>query len=44
MTTYTDKDVKEGRNYCYKVVATSDSGDGEMSRLATGKVRSATKS
>jgi fibronectin type 3 domain-containing protein len=38
--TYTDKDVKEGRAFYYKVVATSDSGDSEMSRLAKAKVRS----
>jgi fibronectin type 3 domain-containing protein len=37
--TYTDEDVKAGKTYYYKVVATSDSGDSEMSQLANGKVK-----
>jgi fibronectin type 3 domain-containing protein len=38
VNSYVDEDVKENRPYFYKVVATSDSGDSEMSRLARGKV------
>lgn len=38
VTSYEDKDVKKGTAYHYKVVATSESGDSDMSRLAKGKV------
>jgi titin len=37
--TYTDADVKAGKAYYYKVVATSDSGDSEMSRPAKARVK-----
>jgi PGF-CTERM protein len=36
---FTDDSIKEDRDYYYKVVATSDSGDGEMSRLSKAMVR-----
>ena len=38
VTSYVDEDIKENRQYYYKVVATSESGDSDMSRLAKGKV------
>ena len=38
VNSYVDKDVKDNRQYYYKVLAVSDSGDSEMSRLAKGKV------
>ena len=31
--------VEKGKMYYYKVVATSDSGDGDMSRLADAKIQ-----
>jgi fibronectin type 3 domain-containing protein len=39
VTTYIDRDVREGQTYYYKVVATSESGDSEMSRMAKAKVQ-----
>ena len=39
VNSYTDDDVKANKPYYYKVLATSDSGDGDMSRLADAKVK-----
>ncbi|NOQ54074.1 MAG: hypothetical protein GQ558_05670 [Thermoplasmata archaeon] len=36
---YIDEDVEKGKTYFYKVMATSDSGDGDMSRSADAKIQ-----
>jgi hypothetical protein len=38
VTSYIDEDVKDGKPYYYKVVATSGSGDSERSRMAKARV------
>jgi fibronectin type 3 domain-containing protein len=38
LTSFGDKDVKKSRLYYYRVVATSEFGDSEMSRLGNAKI------